>query len=97
MAVEELKQVWNSIDAVAIAVATAAIAILEHWQKRFRVRYLADCDMKFPNLEDARPRLPFTLIFNYQRNKQAKEKRGSSNKTKNRKKNKGKTEFKSKN
>ena len=30
MAAEELKQVWNSADVVAIAVATITVAILDH-------------------------------------------------------------------
>ena len=55
LATEELKQIWNSAVVVAIAVI-----ILEQRQRRFRVKYLKDCDLEFPNLEDTRPRLPFT-------------------------------------
>ena len=29
------------------------------------MRYLEYCDPEFPNLEDTRPKLPFTLIFSY--------------------------------
>ena len=31
MAIEELEQVWNNADVVAIAVATRAVVILEYW------------------------------------------------------------------
>ena len=44
--------------------------------------------MKFSNLTYARPRLPFTLIFNYKRNTHHKEKREPSPKEKNKKKQK---------
>ena len=81
-----MKQIWNSANAVAIAVATVAVAILEYWQKRFRARYLVDCDMEFPNLEYASPRFSFILIFSYKRSTQVKEKRGKpSTKKKNQK------------
>ena len=63
LATKELKQIWNS----AVAVATIAVAILEQRQRKFRVRYLHNCDLQFPNLTYARPRLPFILIFNYKR------------------------------
>ena len=68
MATKELKQIWNS----AVAVA-AAVAILEQRQRKFRVGYLQNCDLQFPNLTYARPRLPFTLIFSYKRSTHHKE------------------------
>ena len=66
MALEELKQVWSSADAVAI---------LEHWPRRFHTRHLIDCDMEFLNLEDTCPKLPVALIFIYKRSTHAKEKK----------------------
>ena len=63
MATKEWKQIWNS----AVAVATIAVAILEQRQRKFHAGYLQNCDLQFPNLTYARPRLPFTLIFNYKR------------------------------
>ena len=35
MAIKELKQIWNSVVAVDIAVATIAVAILEQQQRKF--------------------------------------------------------------
>ena len=56
MTTKELKQIWNSVVVVAVAVV-----ILE----QFCAGYLQNCDLQFPNLTYTRPRLPFTLIFNY--------------------------------
>ena len=67
MATKELKQIWNSAVAVAIVVATIAVAILEQRQRKFHPGYLQNCDLQFPNLTYVRHRLPFTLIFNYKR------------------------------
>ena len=89
MVIEELKQIWNS----AVAVASVAIAIMEHRQRRFRARYLKDCDMEFHNLEDMRPRLLFTLIFSYKRSTHAKEKVSHHQRRKTQR-NKRKIEFK---
>ena len=83
MATKELKQIWNSAVAVDIAVA-----ILKQHQRKFRLGYLQNCHLQFPNLTYARPRLPFTLIFNYKRSTHHKEKRESSPKEKNTKKQK---------
>ena len=68
---EEVKQIWNSTHAVVIAVA-----ILKYRHKQFRVKYLADCDLEFHNLEDECPKLLFTLFFKYKISTQAKEKEG---------------------
>ena len=46
MATEDLKQGWNSADAVA----TIGVAIIEHWQK-IRAGYLEYCDLQFLNLK----------------------------------------------
>ena len=62
MATKELKQVWNSAVTVAIAVV-----ILKQRQRKFNVGYLQNCDLQFPNLTYAHPRLLFTLIFSYKR------------------------------
>ena len=67
MAIEVIEQIWNSVDAIVIAVATLVVAILEQQQRRFRVRYLTDFDMQFPNREDTCSALPFTLILYYKR------------------------------
>ena len=83
MATKELKQIWNSAVAVAVAVA-----ILGQRQRKFRAGYLQNCDLQFPNLTYARLRLPFTLIFNYKRSTHHKEKREPSPKEKNTKKQK---------
>ena len=72
MATEELKQVWNSADVVAVTVT-----ILKQRQRKFCTRYSEYCDLQFSNLEDTRPRLLFTLIFNYKRSTHHK-KRGPS-------------------
>ena len=88
MATKELKQIWNTAVAVDIVVATIAVAILEQQQKKFRAGYLQNCDLQFPNLTYARPKLPFTLIFNYKRSTHHKGKRESSPKGKNTKKQK---------
>ena len=68
MATKELKQIWNNVADVAVVVATIAVAILEQRQRKFSPGYLQNRDLQFPNLTYARPRLPFTLIFNYKRN-----------------------------
>jgi len=68
MTTKELKRIWNSSVAVAVAVAVT-VAILE----QFRAGYLQNCDLQFPNLTYACPRLPFTLIFNYKRSTHYKE------------------------
>ncbi|KAK9181537.1 hypothetical protein WN944_024674 [Citrus x changshan-huyou] len=73
LATKELKQIWNSAVAVVVAVATIAVAILEQRQRKFRAGYLQNCDMMFPNLTYARPRLLFTLIFSYKRSTHHKE------------------------
>ncbi|KAK9190765.1 hypothetical protein WN943_019375 [Citrus x changshan-huyou] len=77
MATKELKQIWNSAVAVAVAIATIAavvtVAILEQRQRKFRAGYLQNCNLQFPNLTYARPRLSFTLIFNYKRSTHHKE------------------------
>ena len=72
MAIEELKQAYNSAYVVVIVVVTIAVAILEYRQKQFHARHLIDYDLEFLNLEDTCPRLPITLIFNYKRNKHTK-------------------------
>ena len=71
MAIKEFKQIWNNVVVVAVAVA-----ILEQRQRKFRLGYLQNCDMQFPNLTYARPMLPFTLIFNHKRSTHHKKKRG---------------------
>ena len=63
----ELKQIWNSAVAVAVAVATIVVVIVVAILKQFRPGYLQNCDLQFPNLTSARPRLLFTLIFSYKR------------------------------
>ena len=92
MAIKELKQIWNSAVVIAVAVATiavvVAVAILEQRQRKFHARYLQNCDLQFPNLTYARPKLPFTLIFNYKRSTHHKEKGEPSPKEKNTKKQK---------
>ena len=97
MAIKELKQIWNSTVVVAVVVATivvativvaVAVAILEQRHRKFRAGYLQNCDLQFPNLTYARPRLPFTLIFNYKRSTHHKDHGGSSPKEKNTKKQK---------
>ena len=70
MATKEMKQIWNSAVAVNIVVA-----ILEQRQRKFRVGYLQNYDLQFPNLTYACLRVPFTLIFNYKRSTHLKEKR----------------------
>ena len=67
MAIKELKQIWNSTVVVAVVVATIAVAVAVAILEQFRAGYLQNCDLQFPNLTYARPRLPFTLIFNYKR------------------------------
>ena len=89
MVTEELKQVWNNVVVVAVVVA-----ILEHWQRRFRPRYLEDCDLEFHNLEDTHPRLPFTLIFSYKKAHTQKKRESRQPRRKTEKKNNKKTEFK---
>ena len=92
MTTKELKQIWNNAVAIAIAVAVAvatiavvvAVAILE----QFRAGYLQNCYLQFPNLTYARPRLPFTLIFSYERSTHHKEWGEPSPKEKNTKKQK---------
>ena len=71
MPTKELKQIWNSV----VAVATIAVAILEQRQRKFYVGYLQNCDLQFPNLTYACPRLPFILIFSYKRSTHHKEMR----------------------
>ena len=83
MTIKELKQIWNSAIAVAVAVV-----ILEQRQRKFHTGYLQNCNLQFPNLTYARPRFPFTLIFNYKRSTHHKENGGSSPKEKNTKKEK---------
>ena len=78
-----MKQIWNSAVAVDIDVA-----ILEQRQRKFRVGYLQNCDLQFPNLTYAHPRIPFTLIFNYKISTHHKEKGDPSPKEKNTKKQK---------
>ena len=72
MATNELKQIWNNVDGVAVVVAivavvTIAVTILEQRHRKFHARYLKYCNLQFPNLDDMRPKLPFTLIFDYKR------------------------------
>ena len=50
------------------------------------MRYLEDCDMKFHNLEDTRPKLPFTLILNCKISTHGKEKGSRQPRTKTEKK-----------
>ena len=71
LATKELKQVWSSADVAAIAVAT-----LEQRKRRFRARYLLDCDLEFPKLEDVRPRPSVALTLNYKRCTHHKKKGG---------------------
>ena len=97
MVIKELKQIQNSVVAVAVAVATIAVAvaaaILEQRQRKIHAGYLQNCDLQFPNLTYARPRLPFTLIFSYQRSTHHKEQGEPSPKEKTQR-NKRKTRFK---
>ena len=65
VATKELKQIWNSAVAIAVAVASVDVGILEQQHRRFCMRYLKDCDLEFFNLEDTCPRLLFTLMFIY--------------------------------
>ena len=66
-----IEQVWNSANVVALI----AVAILEHWQRKFRARYLENCDLEFSNLEDTCPRLLVALILNYKRSTHARKKK----------------------
>ena len=66
------------------------VAILEHQQRGFYITYLEDCDLDFFNLEVTRPKLPFTLIFNYKRSTHVKKRGERSTKDKNRKETKEK-------
>ena len=91
MATKELKQLWNNVDVVAIAVA-----IPEQRQRKFRARYLEYCNLQFPNLNDARFRLSFTLIFNYKRSTYAKKEADMSPKEKNHKETKEKQDSREK-
>ena len=45
MAIEELEQIWNSADTVAITVTTSAMAILEQRQRKSHAKQLIDCDL----------------------------------------------------
>ena len=38
------------------------------------MRFFENCDLEFPKLKDARPKLPVALILNYKRSTNAKEK-----------------------
>ena len=67
MTTKELKQIWNSAVAVAVAIGTIAVAVVEAIMEQFLAGYLQNCDLHFPNLTYAHPRLPFTLIFSYKR------------------------------
>ena len=66
MAIEELKQIWNSVVAVAIVAVTTLPLLLQLWNND-RANFAGYCDLQFPNQEDTRPKLPFILIFNYKR------------------------------
>ena len=73
MATKELEQIWNNAVAVAIVETTIGVAILEQQQRKFHMRYLEYCYLKFPNMEDTHPRLLFALIFNYKMSTHHKE------------------------
>ena len=67
MATKEEKQNLKQWRAVVVAGATIAVAILEQRQRKLSAGYLQNCDLQFPNLTHARPRLLFTLVFNYKK------------------------------
>ena len=69
MTTKELKQIWNSVVAVATIAVAVAVAILE----QFRAGYLQNYDLQFPNLTYAYLKLSFILIFNYKRSTHHKE------------------------
>ena len=88
MTKKELKQIWNSAIAVAVIVATIAVAVAVAILEQFSAGYLQNCDLQFPNLTYARPRLSFTLIFSYKISTHHKEWEEPSPKKKNTKKQK---------
>ena len=47
--------------------STVAVAILEQWQRKFRVHQLKDCYLEFLKMKDTRPRFMVALILSYKR------------------------------
>ena len=45
MAIEELEQIWSSVEVVAIVVVTRALAILEQRQRKSCAEQLTDRDL----------------------------------------------------
>ena len=79
-------QVIESLNFMLHAVAIA-VAILEHWQRRFCKTNLENCNLEFPKMEDTHPRLLVALIISYKRSTQITQKEELSTKRKTSKKN----------
>ena len=89
MATKELKKNREQCSAGA----TIAVAILEQRQRKFSAGYLQNCDLQFPNLTYARPRLLFTLVFSYKKSMHDMKRGGGELTSKKSREKEGKSEF----